>query len=123
MRRNVGRRAAGFAFETTAALDRLKAMVTEQGFDMAWTAATPQDDDIVLDSCRPRCRRSGDACWGIGQITLTDVTEEDDDVIRIGSMSLPSFETTSPDGSHLAITEIIAEGIDPSPDRRRPMAN
>lgn len=100
-----------FAFETTAALDRLKAMVAEQGFDMAWTAATPQDDDIVLDGVS--FALAGDPeKLAIGQITLTDVTEEDDDVIRIGSMSLPSFETTSPDGSHLAITEITAEGID-----------
>ncbi|MBK8458116.1 MAG: hypothetical protein IPL47_14265 [Phyllobacteriaceae bacterium] len=100
-----------FAFETTSALDRLKALVAEQGFDMAWTAATPQDDDIVLDGVSFALAGDPERVT-VGQVTLTDVTEEDDDIIRIGSMSLPSFETTSPDGSHLAITEIVAEGID-----------
>lgn len=100
-----------FAFETTSALDRLKAIIAEQGFDMAWTAATPQDDDIVLDGVSFALAGDPERVT-VGQVTLTDVTEEDDDIIRIGSMSLPSFETTSPDGSHLAITEIVAEGID-----------
>lgn len=99
-----------FAFETTAALDRLKAMVAEQGFDMAWTAATPQDDDIVLDGVSFALAGDPERLT-VGQVTLADITEEEDDVIRVGSMSLPSFETTSPDGSHLAITEILAEGI------------
>lgn len=100
-----------FAFDANTALDRLKAMVAEQGMDMSWTGATPQDDGFVLDGVSFGMAGESERL-AVGQVTIAEVTEEEDDIVRIGTMSLPSFEFKSPDGGHLAINEISVTGLE-----------
>lgn len=99
------------AFDANSALDRLKAMVTEQGMDMQWSAANPQDDGFVLDGVSFGMAGEPQRIE-VGQVTLSDISEEDDDVVRIGSVSLPLFEMASPDGGQVSVNEITVEGLE-----------
>lgn len=100
-----------FAFDANAALDRLKAMVAEQGMDIAWAAATPQDDGFLLDGVSFGLAGEPERVT-VGQVTVAEITEEEDDVIRIGSMTLPAFDFDSPEGDHLSIKEIAIDGLE-----------
>lgn len=102
---------SAFAFDTNAALDRLKAMVAEQGMDVDWTAANPQGDGYVLEGVSFGMPGQ-DKRLTVGQVTLADISEEDDDIIRIGSISLPVFEMSAPDGGHVAVNEVSVGGLE-----------
>jgi len=101
---------AAFAFDQQETLDRLKAQMTAQGFDIAWGGVSEADGGLVLDGVTLGMVGQGEKV-PVGQITLTDITDEDDDIVRIGTMSLPSFEAAGPDGNHVAVTEVTVEGL------------
>jgi hypothetical protein len=102
---------SAYAFDANAALDRLKAMVAEQGMDLQWTAANPQGEGFVLDGVSIGMPDQ-DERLPIGQVTLADISQEDDDIIRIGSITLPSFEMSAPDDGHVSVKEVAVEGLE-----------
>jgi len=96
------------AQDTTAVADRLKALLADQGIDLAWTGISGDASSMVIQgvSIKPD---AGKDPLTIGDVTLEGVTEKDGG-FAIETASTQAF-SHSEDGISLDTTPIVVHGL------------
>lgn len=109
------------AQDATAVADRLKALATAQGVDLAWTNVTGDASEIVLEGVTVKPTAEKDPL-PIGNVTLSGVTEEGGGY-NIETLTTSPFSKTQ-DGMTLDIGAIVMNGMHvPAEGNTDPMAS
>jgi hypothetical protein len=87
---------------------RLKAVLAEQGVDIAWTGVSGDGSTMVLSGVTAGAGGSGEQAK-IGDVTLKDVTEKDGGYV-IGTLDFPTYNVTE-DGSSLEMVGAEMSGL------------
>ncbi|HEU4986998.1 MAG TPA: hypothetical protein VFT89_08035 [Rhizobiaceae bacterium] len=96
------------AWEAEAVTERLKQLVAAQGIDLAWAAVSDDGSSITIEGLKAT-PTGEDRSVDLGTVTLEDVTEDDKNY-QIGEISLPSYESTSAEGT-VSVQDISVSGL------------
>ncbi|WP_274629345.1 hypothetical protein [Arvimicrobium flavum] len=99
---------ASFAQDINAVGDRLKAALETQGIAIAWTGASGDASEMVLDGVTMSMAGTPGQI-AVGQVTLSDITEENG-AYTVGSVTLPDYSITE-DGATIAIGGMELAGL------------
>lgn len=100
---------SAYGFEAADLESRLKTQLSNQGMAINWASAEASGDGMVLKgvTIMPVGEKEPLA---IGDATLTEITDEEDDIVRVGSITLPDY-SLSKDGKGLAVTGFEITGL------------
>jgi hypothetical protein len=96
------------AQDTTAVADRLKALLANQGVDLAWTGISGDASSMVMEGVSIKPAAEKDAL-AIGNVTLEGVSEQNGG-FAIGTVSTQAF-SHSEDGITLDITPFVMHDL------------
>lgn len=99
---------AAFAQDATAVADRIKAMAAKQGIVIAWSNVTGDAASMVMEGVTVKPASEANAL-PIGNITLTNVTEEDG-AYTVGALTTAPFSKTE-DGISVDISSFSINGL------------
>ena len=94
------------AAEADEVAERLTAMLSKNGIEIAWENASQNGDDIIIEGVSAGVENER---IEIGALLLSDVTETDG-TYRIAELSLPSYQRQQ-DGITLSISDFSFSGI------------
>lgn len=99
---------AAFAQSADEVAERVKALLNNQGLQLAWSGVSEQGDGIVLQGVTASVEGlEGSA--PIGDVTLSDISEDGDTYI-VGEATMPGY-SRSKDGMTLTIEGISMTGL------------
>lgn len=96
-----------FALDAGAFGDRLKALYADRGATISWQSMDVQGSDIELHGVDVSAKDLQHISFG--DVTLADVTEEQDGAYRIGKVSVPHYGFSKDDFA-LAGSNLVIEG-------------
>jgi hypothetical protein len=111
--------AAAQAAEPADIANRLKDVLSRQDLDLQWKSVSGDASSMVLSGVTAGASGT-DQRAELGDVTLTDVTEEGGDYI-IGNASLPAYSVEN-EGATVSMTDVSISGLRlPPPDSTDPM--
>lgn len=109
------------AQDINAVGERLKAVLDAQGMKIAWTSATGDASEMVLEGVTMSMTTAPGEI-ALGKITLSDITEENGGY-KVGTVTLPDYTITE-NGATIAIAGMEMAGLQLSaPGSTAPLAN
>jgi hypothetical protein len=111
--------AAAHAADPADVASRLKDVFAKQDVDLQWKAVSGDTSSMVLSGVTAGASGTDERA-AIGDVTLTDVTEDGGDYV-IGTASLPTYKMEN-DGANVSMTGVSISGLRlPPPDSTDPM--
>ncbi|MCO6392717.1 hypothetical protein GTW25_16955 [Aliihoeflea aestuarii] len=95
-----------WAQDADAALERFRALMSEQGIEMAWANADISGDDATITGVTVNAEGGPQP---IGDITFTDISQVDDGY-RVERISMPSYEATESGGT-VTLTDVVMDAV------------
>lgn len=80
------------ALEADDVAERLKSLLADQQVALTYEGARMEGDDVVLEGVKATSAMDDDDTLSLGDLTLQDVSEEDDGTFRIGTFAVDAFE-------------------------------
>ncbi|MFZ1682307.1 MAG: hypothetical protein WAT70_14905 [Rhizobiaceae bacterium] len=103
------------AWEQEDVLARLKTSLAEQTLEIEWQGVSGSGNDLVLEGVSAGIVNVGERV-SIGSVTLSGIEDGEDDTVVIGSIALPTWEFTSPEGGVISVRSLeIAGQVLPGP--------
>ena len=97
---------SAWAQDADAALDRFKALMSEQGVEIAWANADISGDDVTLTGVTVSAEGGSQP---IGDITFTNISQVDDGY-RVERIAMPSYEATESGGT-VTLTDVTMDAV------------
>lgn len=98
------------ALEAGDVAERLKSLLTDQQVVFTYDNARMEGDDVVLEGVNVASATDDDDMLPLGDLTLQDVSEEDDGTYRIGTFAVDTFEHEE-DDIRVSMEGLTVEGL------------